>query len=276
MEFEPIPLSYDELHSFDGCTGMPIGILTTDERMYGILLDISVDSIKLIRIDEKLIFGNEPPLGRRFRSKDIPVRRILAAFQVPVPWLTRKGVTLPLSQIQAFFAQGQIAGRIRLQFLARRLLEKKAIYVDWDWLQRNSGGIRSLGVGFTITGTVGWHRSLFGQFWKKMNGLPIMTVNAIQIFPQQKEFILKVDQVRVLSKIRKRMEGHRWSKAILRDGAAQIPAIVKENDTFQVPPDRMKTIGGPLHVWGEMLPSQTIFSRSGNVFVIKIRGIACV
>lgn len=161
----------------------------------------------------------------------------------------------------------------------RHLLRDKPLYVDWNWLHRASGGIRSIGGGFIVSGSVGWENSLFSFFWNKLNRLHRLTGQDIAKGDIPSEFCLKATSVRLYinKKWRLQMEGEDWfkGKSVLEDETV-LPCYFKAGDSFLYPLKWLNMIPGPFTLWGDMMPAGRYLQVMGvrKPYFIRVRGMA--
>lgn len=163
------------------------------------------------------------------------------------------------------------------------------IYADWEYINRISGGLNSIGAGlFIVSGSVGWQKSLYGireQLMEK-NVQRLDSINQSEM--ESVVISAYIDIVRMKKGSKMSMpyeviEGEKWFPVILSEKRMSVSCDFKtkawcvgymKEACILVPKTVFESIQEPVKIQGEIIPISISTSFGNCKFAIKIRNIS--
>lgn len=181
----------------------------------------------------------------------------------------------------------------RIEFTDVTFANETPLYSDWGYIQRNSGGINSIGVGIPFASlSAGWSKSLWSQFKKKIEGQEKAINDSCSGFEAVSSgFVTFLEEDRSdssdqpLEQTGLSMEGARWVPAAVSDRRLESTEQLTEvswsltyfrADGFMFPLKLWERIGQPVRIFSEVVPVVVRVGGKEQRCYLKARAAAYV
>lgn len=181
----------------------------------------------------------------------------------------------------------------RIEFTDVTFANETPLYSDWGYIQRNSGGINSIGIGIPFASlSAGWSKSLWSQFKKKIKGQEKAISDSCSGFEAVSSgFVTFLEEGKSdssdqpLEQTGLSMEGARWVPAAVSDRRLESTEQLTEvswsltyfqADGFMFPLKLWERIGQPVRIFSEVVPVVVRVGGKEQRCYLKARAAAYV